>query len=141
MADWEVFRRNRSQAIKAPAVTLMLRGQMSLNEAAFAELGSPKAVELLYSRPDNLIGIRAVDPDAPHAYIPRTATKNKGRGPYVVSGAAFFSHFGISMDRTTRFAVTLQDDTLIINLNKDGTPVAANQSSSAKRGDGRRKKT
>jgi hypothetical protein len=118
--DFEVFKRNRSPAIKPPAVTVLHRGQLSMNEAAFTELGSPKAVELLYSPAEQLVGIRAADPAEPHAYVPRTAAKNKGHGPYIVSGAAFFSHYGIIMDKTVRFDVTVNDGILIIDLKQPG---------------------
>jgi hypothetical protein len=136
VVEFEVFKRAHSPAIKAPAVTVLHRGQLSLNEAAFAELGSPKAVELMYSRTDRLIGIRPVDPAEPHAYIPRTAAKNKGRGPYIISGAAFFSHFGINISQTTRYMVTVGDDMLLIDLKEPGTPVATSQNSPANRDSG-----
>ncbi len=136
MTEFEVFKRSHSPAIKAPAVTLMQRGQLSLNEAAFTELGSPEAVELMYSRTDRVIGIRAVDPAEPHAYIPRTAAKNKGRGPYIISVAAFFSHFGIVVDQTTRHMATVRDGILTIDLKKDGIPVVTSDNSPAKRGNG-----
>jgi hypothetical protein len=129
--DFEVFKRTRSPAIKPPAVTVLHRGQLSLNEAAFAQLGSPKAVELLYSHADRLIGIRAVDPAEPHAYIPRTAAKNKDHGPYIVSGAAFFSHYGIAMDNTVRYEVTVNDGILTIDLKLPGVPVARGSGSEA----------
>lgn len=131
MAQFEVFKRNRSPAIKTPAVTLMHRGQLSINDAAFVELGSPMAVELMYSRPDRLIGIRAVDPAEPHAYVPRTATKNQGHGPYIVSGAAFFSHFGIDVPHTTRHAVTVEDGVLLIDLKKPGVTITTGDNTSA----------
>ena len=112
----------------------MQRGQLSLNEAAFAELGSPKAVELMFSRADRLIGIRPVDPNEPHAYSPRTAAKNKGHGPYVISGAAFFTHFGIDVPQTTRYTVTMNDNTLVIDLKEPGIPLTTGQSGPADNG-------
>ena len=136
MTEWEVFKRSNSPAIKAPAVTLMQRGQLSLNQAAFTELGSPEAVELLYSRADHAIGIRPVDPAEPHAYIPRTPAKQKGRGPYIISGAAFFSHFGIAVGETTRCMVTVKDGILTIDLKKAGIPVATGENKSVNREDG-----
>jgi len=133
--EWVVFKRSHSPAIKAPAVTLMQRGQMSLNEAAYTELGSPEAVELLYSPANRRIGIRAVDPAEPHAYIPRTPAKQKGRGPYIISGAAFFSHFGIAVGETTRYMVTVKDGILTIDLKKAGIPVVTGENKPANRGD------
>ena len=108
----------------------MHRGQLSLNDAAFAGLGSPEAVELMYSSSDRLIGIRPVDPAEPHAYVPRTAAKNKGRGPHIISGAAFFSHFDVKVEQTTRYMATIEGGVLIVDLKTPGTPVAAGQGSS-----------
>jgi hypothetical protein len=133
--EWEVFKRSHSPAIKAPAVTLMHRGQLSLNEAAFTELGSPEAVELMYSRANRVIGMRPVDPTEPHAYIPRTPAKQKGRGPYIISGAAFFSHFGIAVGETTRYMVTVKDGILTIDLKEAGIPVVTGENRSANRAD------
>ena len=134
MTEFEVFKRSHSPAMKSPAVTLMHRGQLSLNEAAYTELGSPAAVELMYSRADRVIGIRAVDPDEPHAYVPRTPAKQKGRGPYILSGAAFFSHFGIPLGPTTRYMVTVKDGILTIDLKKPGIPVVVGESKPANKG-------
>jgi hypothetical protein len=117
MTEFEVYRKDRTPANSTPAVTVTQRGQLSINDAAYTELGSPKAVELLYSRTDRVIGLRSVDPAERHAYVPRTATKNIGHGPYVVSGAAFFSYFGIEVDQTRRYTATVEDDILRINLN------------------------
>jgi hypothetical protein len=135
MVEWEVFRGTRAPAVKAPAVTLMTRGQLSINEAAFVELGSPKAVELMYSRNDRVIGIRAVDPSEPHAYVPRTRpSKNQGHGPYIVSGAAFFSYFGIEVEQTTRYMTTVQDGVLTIDLKKPGVPLGSTENNPANGG-------
>ncbi len=135
MSEFEVFRRTHSPVVNTPAVTLTKRGQLSINDAAFTELGSPKAVELMYSRADRIVGIRAVDPSEPHAYVPRTrAGKNRGHGPYVVAGSAFLSYFGIEVEQTTRYRTTVQDGVLTIDLKEPGIPLASNENSPANRG-------
>lgn len=125
MTEFEVYRKDRTPANSTPSVTVTQRGQLSINDAAFAELGSPKAVELLYSRADRIIGLRPVDPTERHAYVPRARTaKYNGHGPYVVSGSGFLSYFGIEVDQTTRYPATVKDGILRIDLNnpdpKDG---------------------
>jgi hypothetical protein len=125
MTEFEVYRKDRTPANSTPSVTVTQRGQISVNDAAFAQLGSPKAVELLYSRADRIIGLRPVDPDERHAYVPRTrSAKYNGHGPYVVSGSGFFSYFGIEVSQTMRYAATVEDGILRIDLNdpdpKDG---------------------
>jgi hypothetical protein len=140
MTEYEVYKRDRTPAVSTPAVTVTQRGVLSINDAAFAELGSPKAVELMYSRADRIIGLRPVDPAEPHAYVPRTRpSKNRNHGPYTVSGAAFFSYFGIKIDQTTRFTATVQDGILTIDLKKPGVLLASSEAKPADRADGRRK--
>jgi hypothetical protein len=136
VTEFEIYRRERSPVAKAPAVTLTHRGQLSLNEPAYTALGSPEAVELMYSRSNRLIGIRPVDPGEPHAYKPRTATKNNGHGPHVVSGSAFMNFFGIQPDQTRRYSVTVEDGILTIDLKKPGDPLTSSQTGRAKRGRG-----
>ena len=55
---FEIYKRQRAPASIEPAVTIQKRGTFSLNSAAYAVLGSPKAVELLYDRERELIGLR-----------------------------------------------------------------------------------
>jgi len=122
MVEWEVYKRTRAPA-STPVVTVTQRGQLSLNDAAFEELGSPKAIELLYSRADRVVGIRPVDPSEPHAYVPRTrAAKNRGHGPYLIPGIAFFNYYGIEVEQATRYAATVRDGILTFDLNNPDVP-------------------
>jgi hypothetical protein len=128
MTEFEVYRRNRVPVASAPAVTVTQRAQLSINDTAFEALGSPKAVELMYSRADRIVGMRPVDPSEPHAYVPRTrASKNRGHGPYVVSGAAFFSYYGIEVEQTTRYQATVKDGMLTFDLNHPEVPDQTNE--------------
>jgi len=137
MTEFEVYRRNRTPAVNTPAVTVMQRGQLSINDAAFELLGSPKAIELMYSRSDRIVGLRPVDPSEPHAYVPRTrSAKYRGHGPYIVSGAAFFNYFGIEVKQTERYTATLQDGVLTIDLKKPGVPLPSGVSEPADQGNG-----
>jgi len=58
---------------KVPYVTIQKRGIIGFNASAHAELGSPKAVELLFDKTERIIGIRGVDPNAEHAYSIRVS--------------------------------------------------------------------
>lgn len=135
MTEYELFRRVRAPAVRTPAVTLMQRGLLSLNSAAFEALGSPKAVELMYSRKDKRIGVRAADPSAAHSYKPHTAAKDKGRGPYLVSGSAFLTYFNIQVEHTTRYTATMDGNILSISLKDGGTPLISNRTGRAKPND------
>ena len=134
MTDYEVYQRVRPPAISTPAVTVGKRGQLSLNRAAFEALGSPKAVELLYSRRERRIGIRAVDPEAAHAYRPHTAPKDHGRGPWVISGAAFMTYFNIQQEQTIRYTASVEGNILSISLKDGGTLLTSRNGRASKDG-------
>jgi len=55
-------------------------------------------------------------------------------GPYIVSGAAFFSYFGIDVEQTTRYMATVEDGVLTIDLKKPGVPLGSSENSTASRG-------
>lgn len=130
--DFEVYKRNRAPADNRPAVTVMQRGQLSINDVAFEMLGMPEALELLYSRTKRVVGVRPVDRDEPHAYVPRTrSAKYRGHGPYVVSGAAFFRYFGIEVKQTARYTATMRDDALIIELMEHSDAIAFSEDETA----------
>jgi hypothetical protein len=125
---FEVFTKKMVPLGKKPSVTIQRKGIMSFNQAAYDAIGSPKAVELLYDRAERIIGVRATDPDTPHAYQPRGAI-NKDYGPYLVSGTAFVHYYGIDVSVSRRYPVTVEDGMLCIDLKKDGTVITGNRSS------------
>ena len=94
MADFEVFTRRMVPLVKQPTATLQKRGTMSLNKAAHVALGSPDAVELLYDRAEQIIGMsvgscgwtRASAYAAMRFLKPATLWANSGE-----SGASFCS--------------------------------------------------
>lgn len=100
--DWNVFtgRQFGYIARKEARVSLGNFGTFYLNGTAFAELGSPAAVELLFDSGRRRIGLRPVPPMAPHAFkiVPHT-TGNYHR----LSAAAFCRHHQIFFKGTLLF--------------------------------------
>ena len=142
MTDFEVYKRNRAPAVNTPAITVTQRLQLSINDAAYALLGSPKAIELMYSRADRIVGLRPIDASEPHAYVLRTrGEKYRGHGPYVVSGAAFFNYFGITVKETTRYAATEQNGIVTIDLKDHDGLVADGESETTKQEGSRPRRT
>src|SRR5829696_8922146 len=62
MTQFEVFRRQPPAGAHEPTVTVQRHGLLTLNQAAYAELGAPDAVQLLYAHRERLIGLRAAGP-------------------------------------------------------------------------------
>jgi hypothetical protein len=131
MPEFETFTRRMIPLVKKPAVTIQKRGAMSFNTAAYVALRSPEAVELLYDKTMQIIGVRAVDPGVDHAY-PMRPQGHKDEGPYIVSGAAFTKYYGIDTEQARRWHADLEDGVLCIDLRQPGQVVTSNRNGSAR---------
>lgn len=129
MREFETFTRRMIPLVKKPFVTIQKRGTMSFNKAAHVALGSPEAVELLYDKANDVMGIRPVDPSVDHAY-PMRPQANKDDGPYIVSGSAFTKFYGIKTEEARRFNAQMEDGVLIIDLRSEGQVVTSNRTGS-----------
>jgi hypothetical protein len=130
---FETFKRHQMPSTQEPSVGIQKRGAISLNTAAFEELGSPKQVELLYDREERLIGIRKTAASNPHAYLVRGV--GKSGATHVVSGKAFLSYYGIPRDVARRWPAEIRDGMLVADLKQPGIDVTGH-SSRAMRGGG-----
>ncbi|MDQ2959078.1 MAG: hypothetical protein M3Y42_19245 [Actinomycetota bacterium] len=126
MPDFEVFTRRLVPLKKTPLVTIQKRGTISLNKSAYAALGEPEAVELLYDRDERVIGLRPAEPTLEHAYPVRSAT-GKGAGPFVISAIAFTKFYDIDTGESLRWQAQLIENVLCIDLDSTATPVTSNR--------------
>lgn len=136
MPEFETFTRRMIPLVKKPSVTIQKRGTLSINQAAFVALGSPKAVELLFDKTRRIIGMRPVDPTVEHAY-PMRPQANKEVGPFIVAGGAFTKYYGIPTDESRRWFVDIEDGVLLIDLRRPGQIVTSNRVGSARMNDSR----
>jgi hypothetical protein len=75
-------------------LTIQKSGVLTLSTAAYAALGKPAAVELLYAPKERTIGIRPTTLEqTPHGYQIR---HHKASGSHMISGAAFCRHYEIA---------------------------------------------
>jgi hypothetical protein len=126
VANFETFTRRLVPLNDRAYVTIQKRGTISVNHAAFEALGSPKAVELLYDVEAEVVGLRAIDATAEHAYPVRPAGAN-GRS-YLIAGTAFTKHYGIDTKVSRRWAAKLEDSVLLVDLREAGTEISGNRS-------------
>ncbi len=124
---FEVFNKKLAPLAKGPSVTIQKRGLMSVNRAAYALLGEPKAVELLFDKDERVIGLRPVDESAPHAYPLRPQSSKSGSGPLMLAGTAFTHYYGIDTSVSMRWVPTLQGDVLCIDLKQEGVIATSNR--------------
>ena len=134
MPNFEVFKKRMVPYAKQPYVTLQKRGILSFNKSAYAALGSPEAVELLYDRDSRVIGVRPIDARAEHAYPIRSALTKSGSS-YLVSGTAFVQYYGIPAETSIRYAAFKDGDVLCMDLNGEGTEVSAARGRDDENGD------
>jgi len=81
-----------------PVVTIHKSGVIALSERAYAALGGPPALDLLYDQDDpERIGLRA---SAEGAYTPRASQNGKS---WLISGSAFLRFVGHTPTETQRY--------------------------------------
>lgn len=126
---FEVFDKRKSPLAKAPSVTIMKRGTVSMTRAAHALLENAETVELLFDRDRNVIGMRPAAEDSPHAYVLRSQSPTKQTGPLILSGTAFTQFYGIDTTTSRRFTPHMEDGILVIDLNGPSVEIVGNRSS------------
>ena len=118
--DFERFDQRHIAIAGSPFVTIQRGGRvMTINRVAYEMLGSPEAVELLYSTKNRVIGIRKVSKKEPYAF-PLRAQGRKGRQPsnYLVAVQAFTKHYNIDTSLAMRYPAEMQEDILTITLDR-----------------------
>jgi hypothetical protein len=118
--DFERFDQRHIAIAGSPFVTIQKSGRvMTINRVAYEMLGSPEAVELLYSTKNRVIGIRKVSKKEPYAF-PLRAQGRKGRQPsnYLVAVQAFTKHYNIDTSVAMRYPAEMQEDILTITLDR-----------------------
>lgn len=121
MPEFAEFSRDAARSRREdPLFTLQARGVISLNAAAFAALGQPEAVTLLYDEEAKIIGLRKVEPSYANAYLVR---KQSTANSYVLAAQGFTAHYGIPTSRATRFLAHRYDDGVWGFVLAEGQPV------------------
>jgi hypothetical protein len=113
MTEFDVFRRQVPPVALEPTVTVQRDGLLTLNHAAYMELGAPEAVVLLYARRERLMGLRAAAAGTPDAYRVRKPSVGPG---FLVSGRAFTRHYEIPTDIARRYHAAMIDGVLTVDL-------------------------
>ncbi len=128
MAEFERYRRTNPPAPKGPFVTVHKRGNISFNRSAFELLGEPEALELLFSKPDRVIGLKAAPPGGPYSFAVKGAPgRTPGSKPssYRVNCISFVNHYGIDHGVSRRYeAEPREDGILVVDLKQDGVEVS-----------------
>ena len=117
---FERFDKKTMTVSKAPYLTLQKGGTMSLNRRAFLDLGEPEAVELLFDRDEQLIGLKPTSPKEPYAFPIRPQGSRNRVSNYAVAGQAFTKHYDIDTSVARRYLAEMRDDTLVVDLKSGG---------------------
>ncbi len=115
-SDWELFtRRGAPRRKDVAAVSIQKQGGFNINRVAYERLGQPDAVELLYNRRQNRVGIRPAAPGVEHSYPIRHQDNS---GSFLFSALAFLHHNEIPHIVTRRFNATMEGSMLVVDLNQ-----------------------
>ncbi len=123
--NFETFDKRSGRYAKAPEVTIQSKGAVSLNAAAARLLGDADAVEMLYDKEQQVVGIRPVPSQTAHAY-PMRAVGPQG-GTFVIACKAFFAYYGVPLGQPVRREVTMDNGVLILDLKDPGRVAIANR--------------
>lgn len=115
--SFEEFTGRGTKPSERPRVTIRRNGKMSLNSAALRVLGDPNAVVLLYDGTTRSVGLRPATRRVSHAY----PVSRHGRGAATVTFIAFAKHYGIDLSTTRSYDGALEDDILVIELDRGVT--------------------
>jgi len=125
---FEVFDAQAAPRVKQPLVSLQRKGVFTLNRAAFAALGEPDAVQLLFDTTERIVGFRSADPDQANSYAVRlTEPSGSGSGSYAISGAAFVKHYEIPVDCARRWPAQLDDGVLLFALDDPAVQIVGRE--------------
>ncbi len=117
---FEVFDKKAVPTTTQPWVTIQKKGLLSLNRAAMEALGTPEAVELLYDREEQIVGIRPTSKDNPRSFPARRQGKRETANPnYLIAGQAFCNYYGIETGFARRFNPEMQEEILTVDLKKE----------------------
>lgn len=125
---FEVFKKSSAPLAKVPTLTIQKRGLISLNRSAYATLGNPEAVELLWDASRNVVGLRAADATDPNAYPVRAQNAKSDSGPLLIAGSAFTKFYDIDTDRARRWVPFVEGEILCVDLTAPSQEVISNRS-------------
>lgn len=124
---FEVYAKGSAPIATVPSLTIQKRGLISVNRAAFALLDQPEAVELMWDKDRQVIGLRSVPIDSTNAYPVRPQASNSTKGPLLIAGNLFTRYIGLDTTEAHRWVPRLEDGILIVDLNTPGAKVNANR--------------
>ncbi len=128
MEEFERFNRTTTPTPKRPFVTVQRRGNLSFNRSTFELLDEPEALELLFSKANQVIGLKAAPPEEPYAFpvkpVPGRSPESKPPN-YMVSCVSFMNHYGIERSVSRRYLVERRDDGIVtVDLKQGGVEVS-----------------
>ena len=88
-------------------------------------------MELLYDPDEKRIGFRPVEMTSPRAFPVRPQGKNATT--YLIAGKAFSNHYKLDTSHARRYAVSMADDILVLDLKSDSVDVTGPRAASAAR--------
>lgn len=126
--NWTKFDRRASPITDEAFITIQRRGTFSVNRAAREAIGEPEAIELLYDADERVIGFRPVDPALPHAYRLRKQGRSNS---WIIGGQAFTKTFKIDTEAAVRYAATIEDGVLVVDLKRPGADATVHRKKSS----------
>ncbi len=110
--------RRSAPRVNTPMVTVQQGGLFSLNKAATEAIGSPERVELFFNPEKQVIAFVPTDANNINAYPPR---QQGSQANYYVAGQKFTRFHGIDTTVARRYAATVEEGILFLDLKSPST--------------------
>lgn len=123
----EVFQRPTPRTSQQPTATISTRGWISLNQAAYTAMGSPAAVELLFDRAEQIVGLRPAAQSLLHAFPVRS---QRSTDTVIISAHGFLRNYSIDNSTSLRRSAWMDDGVLCVDIKEPGRVVTSNRAAS-----------
>lgn len=115
---FQEFDKRAATASKSPFVTIQRKGIFSMNRAAYALMGEPEAVTLMFDPEEQLVGFKPTLISSPRAFPVRV---QQNGNTFVVGGHAFTKHYGLDTTIARRYGAENRDNILVLDLKAKST--------------------
>ncbi len=123
---FEVFDKRSAPSRGAPSATIQRRGILSLNAPAHALINDAEEVELLFDADRQVIALRPSEPTTRSYKFRNTKTSKQ----VMLSLVSFAGHYGLDFAVSRRYAPTVEDGMLCIDLRGSSVEIRGNRSAS-----------
>lgn len=116
---FEEFKKSKYHSSKGNFITITKTGILNVSVEAYEKfLKDFECVQFLFDKENNLIGIKPMEEKHPDYYNIRVMDRGVGSKGISISALSFLKHYKIDYSKKKKLEPKLQDDLIVLDLNK-----------------------